>query len=129
MKGDFCGMFIVSKCSVIVNNYFIVILYRNFITILYKIYTLFVPFLYTESVLNLYTENVLKPLYIFCPINKIKKEIYKDMAYTQEQIEWLWRNGKMPDWAYFQQNGKTAQENYVLATERAKQRILDNYNR
>jgi hypothetical protein len=38
------------------------------------------------------------------------------MAYTQEQIEWLWRNGKMPDWAYFQQNGKTAQENYVLAT-------------
>ena len=35
----------------------------------------------------------------------------------------------MPDWAYFQQNGKTAQENYVLATERAKQRILDNYNR
>lgn len=51
------------------------------------------------------------------------------MAYTQEQIEWLWRNGKMPDWAYFQQNGKTAQENYVLATERAKQRILDNYNR
>ena len=51
------------------------------------------------------------------------------MAYTQEQIEWLWRNGKMPDWAYFQQNGKTAQENYVLATERAKQRIIDNYNR
>ena len=51
------------------------------------------------------------------------------MAYTQEQIEWLWRNGKMPDWAYFQQNGKTAQENYVLATERDKQRILDNYNR
>lgn len=50
------------------------------------------------------------------------------MAYTKEQIEWLWRNGKMPDWAYFQQNGKTAQENYVLATERAKQRILDIYN-
>lgn len=51
------------------------------------------------------------------------------MAYTQEQIEWLWRNGKMPDWAYFQQNGKTAQENYVVATERARQRIMDNYNR
>ncbi len=50
------------------------------------------------------------------------------MAYTKEQIEWLWKNGKMPDWAYFQQNGKTAQENYVLATERAKQRILDTYN-
>lgn len=51
------------------------------------------------------------------------------MAYTQEQIEWLWKNGKMPDWAYFQQNGKTAQQNYVLATERARQRIIDNYNR
>ena len=51
------------------------------------------------------------------------------MAYTPEQIDWLWRNGKMPDWVYFQTNGKSAQENYVLATERAKQRILDNYNR
>ena len=35
----------------------------------------------------------------------------------------------MPDWVYFQTNGKSAQENYVLATERAKQRIIDNYNR
>ena len=51
------------------------------------------------------------------------------MAYTPEQIDWLWRNGKMPDWVYFQTNGKSAQENYVLATERAKQRIIDNYNR
>lgn len=51
------------------------------------------------------------------------------MAYTPEQIDWLWRNGKMPDWVYFQTNGKSAQENYILATERAKQRIIDNYNR
>lgn len=35
----------------------------------------------------------------------------------------------MPDWVYFQTNGKSAQENYILATERAKQRIIDNYNR
>ena len=49
------------------------------------------------------------------------------MAYIQEQIEWLWQHGKMPDWAYFQQNGKSAQSNYALATQRAKQRILDTY--
>ena len=49
------------------------------------------------------------------------------MAYTQEQIEWLHDNGKMPDWAYFQQNGKTAQQNYVEATRRAKEKILKRY--
>lgn len=49
------------------------------------------------------------------------------MALTQEQIEWLHDNGKMPDWAYFQQNGKTAQQNYVEATRRARERIMKNY--
>lgn len=34
------------------------------------------------------------------------------MAYTKEQIEWLHDNGQMPDWAYYQQNGKTTQENW-----------------
>lgn len=34
------------------------------------------------------------------------------MAYTKEQIEWLHDNGYMPDWVYYQQNGKTAQENW-----------------
>lgn len=36
------------------------------------------------------------------------------MALTKEQIEWLHDHGKMPDWAYYQQNGKTAQENFIL---------------
>ena len=49
------------------------------------------------------------------------------MALTPEQIEWLHDNGKMPDWAYFQQNGKTAQQNYVEATRRAKEKILKQY--
>lgn len=49
------------------------------------------------------------------------------MALTLEQIEWLHDNGKMPDWAYFQQNGKTAQQNYVEATRRAKEKILKRY--
>lgn len=49
------------------------------------------------------------------------------MALTPEQIEWLHDNGKMPDWAYFQQNGKTAQQNYAEATRRAKEKILKRY--
>ena len=49
------------------------------------------------------------------------------MALTPEQIEWLHDNGKMPDWAYFQQNGKTAQQNYTEATRRAKEKILKRY--
>ena len=49
------------------------------------------------------------------------------MAYTLEQIEWLHDNGKMPDWAYYQQNGKTAQQNFVEATKKARERILKEY--
>ena len=30
----------------------------------------------------------------------------------RDMIEQLWKAGKMPDWAYYQQNGKTAEENY-----------------
>ena len=36
------------------------------------------------------------------------------MAYTLEQIEYLHDIGVMPDWAYYQQNGKTAQKNYDI---------------
>lgn len=49
------------------------------------------------------------------------------MAFTPEQIEWLHDNGKMPDWAYYQQNGKTAQQNYADATRRARERIMKLY--
>jgi molecular chaperone GrpE (heat shock protein) len=45
------------------------------------------------------------------------------MAYTQEQIEWLHDHGKMPDWIYYQVNGKSAQENY---NEQHK-KILERY--
>lgn len=34
------------------------------------------------------------------------------MAYTLEQIEYLHNRGLMPDWIYYQQNGKSAQANY-----------------
>ena len=35
------------------------------------------------------------------------------MAYTLEEIEYLHDIGKMPDWIYYQQNGKSASENYA----------------
>ena len=35
------------------------------------------------------------------------------MAYTLEEIEYLHDTGKMPDWIYYQQNGKSATENYT----------------
>ena len=40
------------------------------------------------------------------------------MALTPEQIEWLHDNGKMPDWAYYQQNGKSAQANFEEQTRK-----------
>lgn len=45
------------------------------------------------------------------------------MALTPEQIEWLHDNGKMPDWAYYQQNGKTAQQNW----EAQHRKIMEKY--
>lgn len=36
----------------------------------------------------------------------------------RSMIEWLWKAGKMPDWAYYQQNGKTATENWQEQTAR-----------
>ena len=35
------------------------------------------------------------------------------MAYTLKEIEYLHDTGKMPDWIYYQQNGKSATENYI----------------
>ena len=45
------------------------------------------------------------------------------MAYTKEQIEYLHDSGKMPDWAYYQQNGGSAQENYNRQKIEQRQRI------
>ena len=47
------------------------------------------------------------------------------MAYTKEQIEYLHDSGKMPDWAYYQQNGATAQENYTRQMRAIKNRLRD----
>lgn len=47
------------------------------------------------------------------------------MAYTKEQIEYLHDSGKMPDWAYYQQNGATAQENYNRQIQAFRNRLRD----
>ena len=49
------------------------------------------------------------------------------MAYTKKQIEYLHDSGKMPDWAYYQQNGATAQENYNRQIQAFRNRILERY--
>lgn len=45
------------------------------------------------------------------------------MAFSKEQIEYLHNTGKMPDWAYYQQNGGSAQENYNRQKIEQSQRI------
>lgn len=47
------------------------------------------------------------------------------MAYTKEQIEYLHDSGKMPDWAHYQQNGATAQENYNRQIQAFRNRLRD----
>ena len=47
------------------------------------------------------------------------------MAYTKEQIKYLHDSGKMPDWAYYQQNVATAQENYNRQIQAFRNRLRD----
>ena len=49
------------------------------------------------------------------------------MAFSKEQIEYLHNTGKMPDWAYYQQNGGSAQENYNRQIQAFRNRILERY--
>ena len=49
------------------------------------------------------------------------------MAYTKEQIEYLHDSGKMPDWAYYQQNRTTAQENYNRQIQAIRTKLKDKY--
>ena len=47
------------------------------------------------------------------------------MAFSKEQIEYLHNTGKMPDWAYYQQNGGSAQENYNRQIQAFRNRLRD----
>lgn len=54
------------------------------------------------------------------------------MAYSKEIIEYLHDTGKMPDWIYYQQNGKSIQENYTaqkLKQQKQIEELLDNRRR
>ena len=52
----------------------------------------------------------------------LKGELF-EMAFTPEQIEYLHSTGQMPDWVYYQQNGKSAQENW----NEQHRKIMENY--
>lgn len=52
--------------------------------------------------------------------NFIKPEV---KAITNFEVEYLHSIGKMPDWAYYQKNGRTAQENYILHRRSRNQKI------
>lgn len=45
------------------------------------------------------------------------------MAYSKEMIEYLHDTGKMPDWIYYQQNGKSLQENYTAQKLKQQKQI------
>lgn len=47
------------------------------------------------------------------------------MAYTLEQIEYLHDTGKMPDWIYYQMNGKSLQENYDTIRRKRDKEALE----
>lgn len=47
------------------------------------------------------------------------------MSCTKEQIEYLHNSGNMPDFAYYQQNGATAQDNYNRQMQVFKNRITE----
>lgn len=45
---------------------------------------------------------------------------------TKEEIEYYRNSGLMPDWVYYQVNGKTAQENYIdIVSKRDNERELE----
>ena len=47
--------------------------------------------------------------------------------FSQEQIEYLHEAGMMPDRYYYQQNGKSAYENYRIQKQRIREGIMDLY--
>lgn len=46
---------------------------------------------------------------------------------TKEMIEYYHNSGKMPDWVYYQVNGKTAQENYIEIKNKNREKYRKQY--
>lgn len=49
--------------------------------------------------------------------------------FSKEQVEYLHNTGKMPDWAYYQQNGNGITENYREQKAKIDQRIIQDIER
>lgn len=49
--------------------------------------------------------------------------------FSKEQVEFLHNTGKMPDWAYYQQNGNGITENYREQKAKIDQRIIQDIER
>lgn len=47
------------------------------------------------------------------------------MSFTAEQIEYYHDSGKIPDWIYYQINGKSAQENYNIQKRKQQKEIME----
>ena len=47
------------------------------------------------------------------------------MAIIQDHIERFYKSGKMPKYYYYQQNGKTASQNYIEQREEIQKEILE----
>lgn len=45
------------------------------------------------------------------------------MSLSEKEVEILHEKGLMPDWAWIQQNGRTAQENYEYQRSKFKKQI------
>ena len=43
---------------------------------------------------------------------------------TLEEIEYYHDRGLMPDWAYYQQNGKSADENYRIIKQKMQREFM-----
>lgn len=49
--------------------------------------------------------------------------------FSKEQVEYLHNTGKMPDWAYYQQNGNGIMKNYREQKAKIDQRIIQDIER
>lgn len=47
------------------------------------------------------------------------------ISLTPEEIEYYHDKGQMPDWIYYQVNGKTAQENYAIQKRKRQKEVME----
>lgn len=50
------------------------------------------------------------------------------MSVDKNMVEFYHNNKKMPDWIYYQLNGKSAEDNYIEQSKKYKEQILKQEN-